>query len=277
MAHDVEDILDLMRIEITTLDTGIGTVATEIATIDTSLATVATEIATIDTSLSTVATEIGTIDTNIGTLATELATIDTSVATVATEIATMDTSIATVATEIATIDTSLATVATEIATIDTSLATVATEIATIDTALGTLKDDVALIKPEIISGVKKMVEGCPTGGTAWHDTNATDVDAAATPREVKAAPGAGYKLAINEVHFYNITAADVAVLDLRDEDDVVYAGPFSVGDPAVSGKGYLPVKFSQPIFLPENKALEVGCTGDVGDSYMTALGYTIAV
>ncbi len=153
--------------------------------------------------------------------------------------------------------------------------TLATESETIDTALGTLKDEVVTLDANVANAVNKLIEGCPiTIGTPFTDFNATPVAAAATAQTIKAAPGAGIGIRINGVTFSNVTAAEVAILQLEDEDDNILAGPFSVGDPAVSGKGSHTIIFPQPIKLPANKALQVACIGDVGDSTALVYGYT---
>lgn len=122
------------------------------------------------------------------------------------------------------------TIAVEAATLDTAVGVAKDELVTLDVAVGTMKDDVALIKADIASGLNKMVEGAPTAATAiWGVQNATPVAAAATAQAVRAAPGASSRLVMNGVTFSNVTGAQVAILQLEDEDDNILAGPFSVG------------------------------------------------
>jgi hypothetical protein len=129
-----------------------------------------------------------------------------------------------------------------------------------------------------IDVIKGMIqEGYPPGTTPFSAQNGTAVAAAATPQEVVAAPGAGIRIAVKSVVFTNPTNAEIAVLDLQDEDDNLLAGPFIVGDPAVQGQGERTVKFDVPLRLPVNKALEVHCTGDLGDSFAFCTGWTETV
>lgn len=122
----------------------------------------------------------------------------------------------------------------------------------------------------------ELNDGYPAGATPFYaEVNGTAVAAAATPQTVLAAGGAGIRYYITEAIFWNITGADVAVLKLQDEDDAVITGPFAVGDPA-AGEGYLHVKPKSPFKQANvNKALEVACIGDVGDSYCQIWGYSI--
>lgn len=136
-----------------------------------------------------------------------------------------------------------------------------------------IKSDIALIKPGVLDQSNKIVEGAPVAGTPFTDFNATPVAAAATAQTIRAAGGAGVVTNINGVTFSNVTAAEVAILQLEDEDDNILAGPFSVGDPAVSGKGSLTIIFPQPIKVTANKGIQVACIGDVGDSTALVFGY----
>ena len=127
---------------------------------------------------------------------------------------------------------------------------------------------------EDIDTIKSMIEdGYPPDVTPFSAQNAAAVALAATPVAVQAAPGAGKRIVVKSVTFTNITAAQIAVLDLQDEDDNLLAGPFLVGDPVVDGQGTMEVVFDVPVRLVVNKALEVHCTGDVGDSHAFCSGW----
>jgi hypothetical protein len=140
----------------------------------------------------------------------------------------------------------------------------------IETALTEIKDDVADVKSTIQDGI-------PTGATAFNSTNATAVAAEATPQALQAAPGANKRIMVKQAVFSAPTANEVAVLHLQDEDDNVLFGPLIAGKTG-AGLHWSPktVKFNPPLRCPINKALEVGCTGDVGDSYVHVTGYITA-
>ena len=116
-------------------------------------------------------------------------------------------------------------------------------------------------------------EGIPPGATPFSVQNAVKVDAAATPKAILAAPGAGKRIVVKSVTFTNSTAAQIAILDLQDEDDNLLAGPFLVGDPAVDEQGTRTIVFDVPVRVTVNKQLEVHCTGDVGDSFAYCTGW----
>lgn len=127
---------------------------------------------------------------------------------------------------------------------------------------------------ESIDILKSMqVEGIPPGATPFSVQNAAVVALAATPIAVLAAPGAGKRIVVKSVTFTNSTAADIAILDLQDEDDNLLAGPFLVGDPVVDGQGTRTIVFDVPVRVVVNKQLEVHCTGNVGDSFAYCTGW----
>lgn len=127
---------------------------------------------------------------------------------------------------------------------------------------------------EDVDVIKSMIQdGYPPNTTPFSAQNAAAVALAATPVAVQAAPGAGKRIVVKKAIFTNKTAAQIAVLDLQDEDDNLLAGPFLVGDPVVDGQGTMEVVFDVPLRLPVNKALEVHCTGDVGDSHAHCQGW----
>lgn len=131
---------------------------------------------------------------------------------------------------------------------------------------------------EDLDVIRSMKEnGYPPGAAPFSVQNAVAVALAATPKELVAQPAAGDRIVVKSVTFTNITAAQIAILDLQDEDDNLLAGPFMVGDPAVDEQGTMTVKFDVPLRLPTAKALEVHCTGDVGDSHAYVTGWVETV
>jgi len=148
------------------------------------------------------------------------------------------------------------------------------------TLLNDVTEDIETLKTAV-TAIQAAVEqvaigvGAPADATAFCSTNASAVAAEATPQQVVAKPGAGTAIYVQAVLFSNVTAADVAILKLQDEDDNAIMAQVAVGDPAVSGKGTWFQKFPTPIKLTDAKALEVACVGDVGDSYATVWGYVL--
>ncbi len=136
---------------------------------------------------------------------------------------------------------------------------------------------VEAIREDIDAMAAMRVNGHPLGATPFSAQNAAAVALAATPVELVAQPAAGDRIVVKRVTFANKTAGQIAILDLQDEDDTLMAGPFLVGDPAVGGQGIREVVFGVPLRLATAKALEVHCTGDVGDSIAHVQGWVETV
>lgn len=137
------------------------------------------------------------------------------------------------------------------------------------TVLDGIRDDV-----DVLASMAK--DGIPPGTTAMIGQNAAAVAADNTPQELSAAPGAGYRQVVRKVIFTAPTSAQDAVLQLQDDTAVtpiILAGPFLVGDPALADGGSLEMVFDPPIRNTENKALDVCCVGNVGDSFAHVQGW----
>jgi len=98
-----------------------------------------------------------------------------------------------------------------------------------------------------------------TNGTLWA-INGREADAS-TAIEIKATPGAGYSLHIEQVYM-SCPDAD-AFPHLQDEDDNVLFGPFytTATDPRI-----VDITFKHPIKMVSNKALEIkaAAAGNIG-------------
>lgn len=104
--------------------------------------------------------------------------------------------------------------------------------------------------------------------------NSTAVAAAATPQQIVAAAGSGKSYYITQIIATNPTTSEKAVLVLQDEDDVFFAVVAAANrDEAALSAEAGKYSFYPPIKTNANKALEVSCIGDIGDSYMTIVGY----
>ncbi len=144
-----------------------------------------------------------------------------------------------------------------------SLDEIKTNIVAMDTSLQTVADTIAILP-----------SGLPDVPTAFNACNATAVAASATPRTIIAAGGAGKSYYITQIIATNPTTGEKAVLVLQDEDDVKYAVVIAANrDEAAASPAAGVYEFYPPLKTPANKALEVGCIGEIGDSYMTISGY----
>ena len=170
-----------------------------------------------------------------------------------------------------TLNSSVADIETAVDGLETSQATMATQ----QTTMATQQTNMVTQQTAVVAQLTELNSGIPATATRLQDANATPVALAATPQVIIAAGGAGIAHYIRSAIFANVTAAEVAVLQLEDEDGNLLAGPFSVGDPAVAGKGFLVVDFKQPIKVTDNKGVNVACVGDIGDSTAQILGYTL--
>lgn len=149
----------------------------------------------------------------------------------------------------------------DIQNIDTALTATNTTVGTISTNIASMATGVM---PNDLGSTTSPFSGC----------NATAVAAAATPQQIVAAAGASKSYYITKIIATNPTTAESAVLILQDEDDTALAVVVAANrDDATAGHPSGEYTFYPPIKTAANKALEVACIGDIGDSFMTIVGY----
>jgi len=160
---DVENILNVISPDVTTIKNNTDAVESTLTTISNNIGTTNTAVGTINTNVGTINTAVGTTNTNVGTINTNVADIETLLTTTNTNVGTINTAVGTTNTNVGTINTAVGTINTNVADIETLL-----------TRTNTLVNSVSALLGNQL-GVNGVVFCQPSNGTVTQNFNAIQV------------------------------------------------------------------------------------------------------
>jgi len=177
---DVENILNVISPDVTTIKNNTDAVESTLTTISNNIGTTNTNVGTINTNVAdieTLLTRTNALVNSVSANVADVGTINTAVGTINTAVGTTNTNVGTINTAVGTTNTNVGTINTAVGTINTAVGTINTNIADIETLLtrtNTLVNSVSALLGNQL-GINGVVFCQPSNGTVTQNFNAIQV------------------------------------------------------------------------------------------------------